>query len=160
MTRKGLTFPEGAVTNGRVGTARIREQIGTTAVPLASPAPAPLTQPILGMVETKRSKYGNKKCEVGGLTFDSVREARRWQALMAMQVAGEISELERQVVYVLAPEVVVNGRKRPPLRYIADFVYERGGETVIEDAKGMVTEGYRIKRHLMAARGLEITEIR
>lgn len=43
---------------------------------------------------------------------------------------------------------------------MADFVYRRDGERVIEDVKGVITEGYRIKRHLMAVKGLIITEIR
>lgn len=160
MTRKGLTFPEDAVSNGRVGTARIRAQIGATAAALASPAPAPLLAPLLGMVAPKRSKYSNEKCVVDGIKFDSRREAARWTQLAAMQKAGEICALERQVVYVLAPGVAINGRKVPPLRYIADFVYERGEETVIEDVKGVITGEYRIKRHLMAAKGLTITEVK
>lgn len=77
-----------------------------------------------------------------------------------MQEQGEICALERQVVYVLAPGVVINGRKAPPLRYVADFVYERGDETVIEDVKGVITAEYRIKRHLMALKGLSIVEIK
>ena len=65
-----------------------------------------------------------------------------------------------QVPFVLAPAVVLDGRKKTELRYIADFVYEKDGKTVIEDVKGKVTAEYRIKRHLMAARGLFITEIK
>ncbi|WP_278648359.1 DUF1064 domain-containing protein [Pandoraea pnomenusa] len=160
MSRKRLTFPESAVSNGLVGTARIREQIGSTAAALASPTPTPLAQPILDMVAEKRSKYSNKKCEVDGIRFDSRAEARRWSQLLAMQERGEICALERQVVYVLAPGVVINGRKAPPLRYVADFVYERGEETLIEDVKGVITPEYRIKRHLMALKGLSIVEIR
>ena len=160
MSRKGLTFPESAVSNGLVGTARIREQVGATAAALASPASVPLAYPILGMVEEKRSKYSNKKCEVDGIKFDSRAEARRWSQLLFMQEQGEICALERQVVYVLAPGVVINGRKAPPLRYVADFVYERGDETVIEDVKGVITAEYRIKRHLMALKGLSIVEIK
>lgn len=160
MTRKGLTFPEDAVSNGRVGTARIRSQIGATAAMLAAPSPVPLTAPLLGMAAPKRSKYSNEKCVVDGIKFDSRREAARWTQLAAMQKAGEICALERQVVYVLAPGVAINGRKVPPLRYIADFVYERGEETVIEDVKGVITGEYRIKRHLMAAKGLTITEVK
>lgn len=160
MSRKGLTFPEGAVSNGRVGTARIRAQIGAIATVLTSPKPVPLQQPILGMVAEKPSKYSNKKCEVDGIKFDSRAEARRWTQLVVMQEAGEISALERQVVYVLAPGVAINGRKAPPLRYIADFVYECGDNTVIEDVKGVITAEYRIKRHLMALKGLSIVEIK
>nr|WP_316893815.1 DUF1064 domain-containing protein [Ralstonia mannitolilytica] len=52
--------------------------------------------------------------------------------------------------FELAPGVVINGRRRPPLRYVADFVYREKGSALdtIEDVKGAVTEAYRIKRHL------------
>jgi hypothetical protein len=45
---------------------------------------------------------------------------------------------------------------------VADFVYLESGaaKETIEDVKGKVTEGYRIKRHLMAALGFVIKEIR
>ncbi len=160
MTRKGLTFPEHAVSNGRVGTARIREQIGATASALESPDPAPLAQPILGMVKEKRSKFGNKKCEINGEKFDSEKEMRRWLVLSAEESVGLISGLLRQVSFEIAGGVVINGRKCPPRYYVADFVYQRAAETVIEDVKGYLTPEYRLKRHLMALQGLTITEIK
>ena len=81
---------------------------------------------------------------------------------MLLQGAGMISGLRRQVGFELAPGVVINGRRRPALKYIADFVYLEVGSTreTIEDVKGKVTEGYRIKRHLMASLGFVIKEIR
>ncbi|VVE55641.1 hypothetical protein PCO31111_05058 [Pandoraea communis] len=112
------------------------------------------------MAAKKPSKYRNEKCVVDGIKFDSRKEAQRWQELVLMQERGEITALERQVVFVLAPGVRINGRMAPALRYIADFVYERGDITVIEDAKGVVTPEYRIKRHLMAVKGLSIVEIK
>ncbi|WP_227459294.1 DUF1064 domain-containing protein [Cupriavidus pauculus] len=122
----------------------------------------------MGMWETKPplrpprpAKYGNRKLEYQGMKFDSRRELDRWIQLVALQKAGQISELERQVVFLLSPPVVIQGRKRPALKYIADFVYtESDGETITEDVKGVVTEGYRIKRHLMAAMGIQIKEVR
>jgi hypothetical protein len=75
--------------------------------------------------------------------------------------AGRIRELERQKVFILAPSVVVQGRKRPPLKYIADFTYLRDGNLVVEDVKGVVTDSYRIKRHLMMiVHDIEIQEVR
>ncbi|WP_223272145.1 DUF1064 domain-containing protein [Pandoraea pnomenusa] len=127
---------------------------------LTSPEPSPLVQPILGMVAKKRAKYSNEKTEIDGIKFDSRREAARWVVLRGQEARGQIEELARQVSFELAPAVVIAGRKRPALRYMADFVYRRDGERVIEDVKGVITEGYRIKRHLMAVKGLIITEIR
>lgn len=160
MSRKGLTFPESAVSNGLVGTARIREQIGSTAAALASATPAPLAHPILGMVAAKRSKYGNKPCELDGEKFDSEKEMRRWQVLTAEENAGAISGLLRQVSFEIAASVVIDDRKCPARHYVADFVYQRDGVTVIEDVKGFLTQMYRLKRHLMALQGLTITEIK
>ena len=36
-------------------------------------------------------KYGNKKTEVDGITFDSKAEARRYLALKTLQAGGYIS---------------------------------------------------------------------
>lgn len=75
-----------------------------------------------------------------------------------------IQNLRRQVSFELAPAVKISGKARmsPPLRYFADFVYEQDDKQVIEDVKGQakVTEGYRIKRHLMALLGHHIVEVR
>lgn len=95
------------------------------------------------------------------MSFDSKREFARYLELALHERVGQISDLRRQVVFELAPAVVIQSRKRPALRYIADFVYQDGaGKAVIEDVKGKLTEGYRIKRHLMAVLGFEIKEIR
>ncbi|RQT74775.1 DUF1064 domain-containing protein [Burkholderia cepacia] len=118
--------------------------------------PAPLSS----QAQAKPSKYRNQRCVHDGITFDSRRERDRWVHLCRERDSGEISDLERQVVFVLADPVVINGRKKPALRYVADFVYERNGKQVIEDVKGVITAEYRIKRHLMAARGLQIVEIK
>ncbi|WP_454710969.1 DUF1064 domain-containing protein [Cupriavidus nantongensis] len=116
----------------------------------------------MGSQEPKPSKYRNTRVTVGGETFDSQREMERYHHLRILQRAGRISELERQVVFELAPAVVVQGRKRPPLKYVADFTYVEEGASVktVEDVKGHITEGYRIKRHLMAAMGFQIKEVR
>ena len=96
-----------------------------------------------------RAKYGNKKTILCGITFDSKREAGRYLELRAMQQRGEISSLELQKVYILAPSVIINGRKKPALRYIADFVYVQDGKIITNDSKGMLTDVYKVKRHLM-----------
>ena len=108
-----------------------------------------------------RSKYGNRKTIMFGIEFDSKREAERYMELIAMQQRGEITGLECQKTYVLADSVIVQGRKRPPLRYVADFVYVRDGQTITEDVKGMLTDVYKIKRHLMrSVHGIEISEVK
>ena len=81
--------------------------------------------------------------------YASKREAKRAGELKMLERAGHITGLREQVVFVLAQSVIIQGRKRPPLRYIADFVYFEGATEIVEDVKGVVTESYRIKRHLM-----------
>lgn len=106
-----------------------------------------------------RSKYGAKKTVLDGIRFDSKAEARRWSELLLLQSAGKISDLVRQVPFELAPKIKYTGAARatPALRMVVDFVYiDETGETIYEDCKGVVTEGARIKRHLMMAQGKEV----
>ena len=106
------------------------------------------------------SKYGAMKTN----GYDSKKEAARAAQLKIMQSAGLITELKEQVVFIIAPSVVVQGRKRPPMKYIADFEYMDmskpiGARLVVEDVKGMLTPIYKLKRHLMmAVHGIEIIE--
>lgn len=100
---------------------------------------------------------------VGGQRFDSQAEARRWRDLVHLQMAGEIADLRRQVVFELVPSVKFFGAKRatPALRYVADFGYTdlATGLPVIEDKKGMRTRVYAIKKHLLKHFfGIEILE--
>lgn len=108
----------------------------------------------------KPSKYGNQKCVVDGIEFDSLREGRRWSVLLAQLAAGEIRDLRRQVPFVIIPAATVLGRRVAARKYIADFVYVRAGATVVEDSKGMLTPMYRLKRQLMkVVHGIDIVEV-
>lgn len=93
--------------------------------------------------------------------FDSRREAQRWDDLCWMQRAGKISDLRRQVRYELVPaQVKPDGKRTRPVEYVADFVYWMDGKTVVEDAKGVRTREYQIKKKLMLWRhGIEIFEV-
>jgi hypothetical protein len=115
----------------------------------AKPTPAPTVAP------AKRSKYRSQKVEQDGIKFDSKKEARRWSELQMMQVEGQISGLKRQVPFVLAPAVKLEGeaRTKPALRYVADATYMQDGQMVVEDTKSAPTRKtpiYRAKKHLMA----------
>lgn len=112
-----------------------------------------------------RNKMHAQKCMVGALKFDSKAEARRWVELERLARAGFILNLQRQVVFVLAPGVKYKGAKRatPALRYVADFMYKDAstGARIVEDVKGMRTQAYKIKRHLMLALlGIDVHETR
>lgn len=126
----------------------------------------------------RTTKYGNKKIEVDGIVFDSKKEAKRYQELLLLEKAGAIQNLERQVKYVLIPTqrepdtIGARGgiRKGKVIEkecaYIADFVYQENGKTIVEDIKGYrdsSSAGYAkfvIKRKLMLhIYGIRIKEI-
>ena len=97
------------------------------------------------------SKYHNRKTYVGEIQFDSNHEAKRYVELSLMERAGEIRDLKLQVPFELIPEM--RDEKNRVIRktvYIADFTYyDRDGNFIVEDAKGVRTEAYRIKKKLM-----------
>lgn len=88
--------------------------------------------------------------------FDSKREARRYMDLWLMQRSGEITNLRTQVKYpLLSKQVHPDGTRERAIDYVADFVYEKDGETVVEDSKGFrntSSAAYRVfvmKRKMM-----------
>ena len=106
-------------------------------------------------------KYHNTKTEYKGILFDSQKEAQRYAILLVLEQVGEIDNLRRQVKYTLITgQRWSNGKKHRDTNYIADFVYERNGETIVEDVKGFRTQAYKIKKELMKDRhGIEILEV-
>lgn len=110
---------------------------------------------------TAQSKYGNRKWELDGKRFDSQHEARRYQELRYLLRMGLISDLELQVPYELIPSQKRDGKVvERPVKYIADFVYTENGEKVVEDAKGVRTKEYIIKRKLMLWEyGIQVREV-
>ena len=108
----------------------------------------------------RNNKYKAEKLTYEGMTFDSKKEARRYAQLRLLERAGIISNIRRQVEFVLIPAqydiVLANGKhKRKCIeracKYIADFVYRDNekGAVVVEDTKGIRTKDYIIKRKLM-----------
>lgn len=118
------------------------------------------------------TKYHNVKTRRDGLTFDSKKEHKRYNELLLLQQAGEITHLRRQVKFLLIPTQrepnIIGPRggvKKGKLlerecSYIADFVYGKNGKMVVEDTKGVRTKDYIIKRKLMLKiYGIRIREI-
>ena len=124
-----------------------------------------------------KNKYNNKKVIVDGNVFDSKKEAKRYLELKMLERAGHITDLKRQVKYVLIPaqyepsdEVFVKGKEKGKPKkgrlverecaYYADFVYGQGNVTIVEDTKGVRTAEYIIKRKLMLfIHGIKIREL-
>lgn len=92
-------------------------------------------------------KFHNKKTFIGGIKFDSKREAARYLQLLELQQHGLIKDLRLQPSFMLQPAFKDNeGVKVREVRYIADFQYiGHDGITHVEDVKGMRTKEYIIK---------------
>ena len=92
----------------------------------------------------RRSKYRNIKTTSRGITFDSRKEALRYNDLLLLQRVGKITDLKRQVLFELIPP---QGGERG-VSYYADFTYCEDGKSIAEDVKGIRTSVYIIKRKL------------
>lgn len=123
-----------------------------------------------------QNKYRNTKTIVDGIIFDSRKEASRYRELKLLLEAGSISNLRCQEKFVLIPVQrepdiigVRGGVKKGKViekecSYLADFVYEEDGQTVVEDVKGYKNGSaynlFVIKRKLMLYfYGIKIKEI-
>lgn len=105
------------------------------------------------IAKPKRSKYGNVKTVVDGITFDSKKEADRYRVLKAQEEAGEISHLERQPkIPLFSGANPVRGESGRQLYYKPDFRYFNAtSERVIEDCKGFKTKEYLLKKAYVQA---------
>lgn len=95
------------------------------------------------------SKYGARKTIIDNITFDSAAEARRYQQLVLLQKAGEITWLEAHKSFELEPKA---GKLRA-ITHVVDFYYfEPGQGVVVEDVKGVATAVWRLKYNLFQRR--------
>jgi len=124
-----------------------------------------------------KSKYGAKPMVVGGIRFDSTKEARRYSELRLLEKAGQIAGLETQPKFPI--DVVqlwrdglwtwATSKKDPPEIvqcgvFTADFRYVETdtGQVVIEDVKSGPTKttAYRLRKRLVEAiHGVTISEV-
>ena len=120
----------------------------------------------------KKQKYNNKKINVNGVVFDSMKEYKRYCQLKELEEAGAITDLQRQARFIIIPaqkEPDTIGPKGGIRKgklierecvYVADFVYLENGNTIVEDTKGVRTPEYVIKRKLMLKEhGIRIKEV-
>lgn len=120
---------------------------------------------ILGKVLAK-SKYNNEKAvrimpNGTRRTFDSQKEARRYDELSTLLKGGYISDLRLQQTFTLQESYVdASGETVRAITYKADFVYTLpDGRQIIEDTKGVRTAAYKMKRKMMLERGYTIKEV-
>ena len=118
---------------------------------------------------TKESKYHNRKdtrTRPDGtvITFDSMKEARRFDELLLLRKAGRIRDLRLQVEFTLREAYTTEeGYRVRAIRYKADFTYlDESGNLIVEDAKTRPTKTkeYAIKKKLMIEKfNLQIREV-
>lgn len=74
-----------------------------------------------------------------GITFDSKKEFERYLLLRDMEKSWKISNLQCQVPYQLIETFKHKWQTVLWVKYIADFVYIRNWETIVEDVKSVIT---------------------
>ena len=100
----------------------------------------------------RQYKYKSKKTTVNGKVFDSRKEAHRYEELLLLQRRGEIAQLKCQVPFELLPRQTDESGKilYRSCKYIADFTYyDKNGNYIVEDVKGMKTDVYKLKKKMM-----------
>ena len=123
----------------------------------------------------KRNKYHNQPTKRLGaekaISFQSSKEARRFDELLQMVKLGLIRKLKIQPQFTLQESFITpEGKRVQAIKYIADFSYERlkksnKGETwefIVEDVKVLATRtpNYNTKRKMMLEKyGIDIVEV-
>lgn len=101
------------------------------------------------MIRRSKSKYGNRKVEIDGMTFDSKLEGKVYQHLKLLLERGVISGLQIHPRWEIQPKLTEQYIKHlktkdklcertvlQPIHYTADFSFEYKGEFCVIDVKG------------------------
>jgi len=117
-----------------------------------------LSVPIPAVASPEPNKHGAVKTSRGELRFDSTKEARCWDDLLLRKHAGEISHLQRQVMFPFVIDGVYVGR------YRADFfLRDAQGAWTVADCKSAHTRklpGWaRTKQLLLVCYGFSVLEL-
>ncbi len=94
------------------------------------------------------NKYGAKKVQIDGHTFDSIAESNRYGELRLMERAGLISDLKVHTRLSIWEPLHIKAR---PIVYEVDFDYtdSHTGVHIFEDVKGFRTRDYQIKKKMV-----------
>ena len=106
-----------------------------------------------------RSKFGNVRTKVDGISFASKAEAARYQELKLLEKAGKIA------VLTLQPRYSLESGGKTICTYVADFEYfltpaDGSRRKVTEDVKGIETAVFKLKRKLFEAQYWPLTIVR
>jgi hypothetical protein len=101
-------------------------------------------------IEQPKNKYNARKTVVDGITFDSKKEAKKYQELNLLLRAGEIVEIHLQPEFDLVPGFEYRGKKIRGVKYTADFLVTlKNGRKQIIETKGYKTRDYVIRKKLL-----------
>lgn len=99
--------------------------------------------------KSRKSKYGNRKVELDGQTFDSLAESRYYKQLKWLEEHKEILFFRLQPRYMLQEAFEKDGKKHRRIDYIADFeIHHLDGSIEVVDVKGALTDVFRIKEKM------------
>lgn len=108
----------------------------------------------------EKSKMGNVRCSVDGMSFHSTKEGQYYSQLKLRLRSKDIRTFAKQVPFIL--NEADHGNK--PVIWIADFVVWNNDNTVsiidIKPAEDFLTKEYRTKKRLFESMsGLKIEEV-
>lgn len=127
-------------------------------------------------MRASKSKYGNSKVSIDGISFDSKREGNVYLRLKDLQSRGRISDLQIHPKWELQPkltETYVKHLKTKdkecertvllPITYEADFAFYHNGKYIVLDvkiSKSLLPKEYQIKKKMMRyVHGITLTEV-
>lgn len=93
----------------------------------------------------------SKSIIVDGYKFDSLAEERRYQELMLLFKAGDITHPEVHPRFILFPTFKNKaGKTVRGAHYTADFMYMENGVIIVEDVKTAAsrTQAYQLRQRL------------
>ena len=97
-------------------------------------------------------KYRNIKTVVDGITFDSKKEAKRYNELKLLKQAGIIEAFDIKVKYPYTITYSVNDKTYSRnAHYESDFVVYYKDRIEVEDVKGVQTPIFKQKKRIMKA---------
>jgi len=101
------------------------------------------------------NKYNAQSIECDGIHFDSQKEYRRYQELLLLEKAGQITGIVVHPSFILLDSFTWRGQLIRAITYSPDFAYTEKGVNVIEEVKGgkaTRTQAFEIRRKLFLNR--------
>jgi len=102
------------------------------------------------------TKYHSKQVVVNGIKFQSKLEGTRYQQLLWLLEAEEITDLKLQPEFQIFEGYIdaVTGEKHRSRYYVGDFQYvdTKTHQTIVEDTKGVETDVFKLKWEMVQAK--------